>query len=708
MPRSVQKKHTEEELQEKRERLEAALAHYRQYGGKNKAVAKLYGLPPSTLRMHLLRGSTSVGAGRKRLLDDELEGDLEEAILVFQNQLRPVTQSEVLTLVGDFFEAHEKPHPWKKGGDLKPGLDWLQGFRKRHPAISLKKGEETQLGRAAAVTPATVNSWFNLVEETFKKHNITNASQVSNVDESGYDASVSAKVLAAKGKACGQAQAGSGKLSFSVAETISADGHLFPPFVIYKCKHLYDTWMRGGPPGTAYSKSENGWQAQVSFLEYFKKFVQWLNSREAVTKPHVLIMDGHTSHIQYAVAKLALANDIHLLILPGHCTHYLQPLDVGVFGPAKREWLKVKRQHMTDSGMMALNKESFPRLLLQLRENGGFPKQNIVNSFQSTGLWPLNRQRVLKKLPMTPDPVTSPPAVHQPSSMNTGLLLDQSRSSSQDPVTTPPVDHQPSGMNTGLLPDQSRSSSPPGVTPERLQFRQQLLSRIRDSKPDRDIKRTKKQKFSNSCLTQEEMLEELRKAQAEKEKGKGRKKENNRPRTKKTNSAKKIVSSDDESDTQISVRDDTDAEYLFDDSDSEVIPEKNKRRYSDAVAASDGQSNTEPVQSKLTSCLKTPPKLKVGQFVSALYQDNWFIAQVTSVTMDPEVAPVHPYMLSYLARKGPNQFVWPEKPDELLTYCSDILCPVSAPIPVTSRGFLGLSAKDLALTMKLFKGQKRV
>src|SRR5437867_4029315 len=103
MPQSVHNKQSAEELQGKRDLLKAALAHYRQHGGAIKTVAKQCGIFPSTLRMHLLRGSKSVGAGKSHLLDDDLEADLEEAILVFQNQLRPLTQSEVLSIVGDFF-----------------------------------------------------------------------------------------------------------------------------------------------------------------------------------------------------------------------------------------------------------------------------------------------------------------------------------------------------------------------------------------------------------------------------------------------------------------------------------------------------------------------------------------------------------------------------------------------------------------------------
>jgi len=51
-------------------------------------------------------------------------------------------------------------------------------------------------------------------------------------------------------------------------------------------------------------------------------------------------------------------------------------------------------------------------------------------------------------------------------------------------------------------------------------------------------------------------------------------------------------------------------------------------------------------------------------------------------------------------------FVWPKKVDELLTFHADILTPVEEPIPVSSgRGFVGLNAADLALTLYLYRRQ---
>ena len=47
-------------------------------------------------------------------------------------------------------------------------------------------------------------------------------------------------------------------------------------------------------------------------------------------------MDGHSSHITANAIALCMRDAIDLLILPPHCSHVLQPLDVGVFAPLKR------------------------------------------------------------------------------------------------------------------------------------------------------------------------------------------------------------------------------------------------------------------------------------------------------------------------------------------------------------------------------------
>jgi len=50
-------------------------------------------------------------------------------------------------------------------------------------------------------------------------------------------------------------------------------------------------------------------------------------------KPHILILDGHGSHLTWQFFNFCLERNIHPICLPVECTHILQPLDVELFGP---------------------------------------------------------------------------------------------------------------------------------------------------------------------------------------------------------------------------------------------------------------------------------------------------------------------------------------------------------------------------------------
>ena len=68
------------------------------------------------------------------------------------------------------------------------------------------------------------------------------------------------------------------------------------------------------------------------FLSWFEKM--FLPSTSGLG-PVVLTFDGHHSHISIKLLELARAINVHLVCLPVHTSHILQPLDVGVFGPMK-------------------------------------------------------------------------------------------------------------------------------------------------------------------------------------------------------------------------------------------------------------------------------------------------------------------------------------------------------------------------------------
>jgi hypothetical protein len=91
------------------------------------------------------------------------------------------------------------------------------------------------------------------------------------------------------------------------------------------------------------------------------------------------------------------------------------------------------------------------------------------------------------------------------------------------------------------------------------------------------------------------------------------------------------------------------------------------------------------------------PKRACGSHVVAIYEGEWFIAEVVS---DQTSVPDGYVRLSYMLIKGSNSFIWPPKPDLVVTLEEDILLEVTVQ-PVNSRGHLGLSKKDYEKVVSL-------
>ena len=51
------------------------------------------------------------------------------------------------------------------------------------------------------------------------------------------------------------------------------------------------------------------------------------------TESHLVIVDGHTSHFSPEFMSFYSEHRIHLSRIPPHITHFLRPLDVGLFRP---------------------------------------------------------------------------------------------------------------------------------------------------------------------------------------------------------------------------------------------------------------------------------------------------------------------------------------------------------------------------------------
>jgi hypothetical protein len=119
-------------------------------------------------------------------------------------------------------------------------------------------------------------------------------------------------------------------------EAVSADGFVFAPYHIGKGRvHIFDWYMNVGKEdhNACWAVSPKGWT-------YCKIGHDWLtNVYDPISKahypgePHLSILDGRVSHINYNFLTFCKVNHIMVFYLPPHSTHLLQPLDVGLFAP---------------------------------------------------------------------------------------------------------------------------------------------------------------------------------------------------------------------------------------------------------------------------------------------------------------------------------------------------------------------------------------
>ena len=154
--------------------------------------------------------------------------------------------------------------------------------------------------------------------------------QVYNVDKTGVSiVHKQGKVLAQLGQhhVYSITSAEKGK-THTIMLCVSGAGQVLPSMMVYPRKQKVPDHLKSGcVPDTLFANSENGWINSELFLEWFKFFLSSITS----TRPVILIQDGHASHISIPLIELAQKNNVHLLCLPTHTTHILQPLDVGVF-----------------------------------------------------------------------------------------------------------------------------------------------------------------------------------------------------------------------------------------------------------------------------------------------------------------------------------------------------------------------------------------
>lgn len=281
---------------------------------------------------------------------------------------------------------NKMPETWET--NKKAGIDWMQGFFKRHPNISVRQPEGCSLSRATAFNQHNVSMFFQNVKSALdRSEKFADGTRIYNLDETGTTTVQKPKrVIAEKGmkqvSQCTSAERGD---LVTVCCIISASGNSLPPAMVFPRKNFKEHMINGAPAGTLGLATASGWMNGESFVSVMKHFIK--HSGSSIDNPTILIMDNHESHLTIESLNLAKSNGVIIVTLPPHCSNKLQPLDVSCYAPFKAHY-----NSAVDSWL--LHHPGTPMTIYQIAQCVGvahdraLTPSNIKAGFLATGIFP--------------------------------------------------------------------------------------------------------------------------------------------------------------------------------------------------------------------------------------------------------------------------------------------------------------------------------
>lgn len=275
----------------------------------------------------------------------------------------PLTIDDLRSIAYQLAEQLQIKHRFNKEKE-KAGYGFIRLFLSRHPEISIRKSEGVSLARLTAMNKPEVDAYFNLLESVLMNDGeMLEPSHIFNMDETGVQLNNRpGYVLAAKGsKAVSTVTSTEKGETITVLACCSAEGTFLPPACIMKGKNKKAEFDDGMPPGSKIFMSQKSAYITSAI------FLDWLKIHFVPRKPLgkvLLLLDGHSTHCNSVeMLEYAEQNDIVLLSMPSHTSHYLQPLDRAVFKSLKAHFYEQCRLWLNQNPSRRITRLSFGLLL---------------------------------------------------------------------------------------------------------------------------------------------------------------------------------------------------------------------------------------------------------------------------------------------------------------------------------------------------------
>ena len=231
-----------------------------------------------------------------------------------------------------------------------------------------------------------MSAFYTNLATLLDKHKFS-ASQIWSANEIGTKTvPVPTSVVDKKGKRqVGSIASGErGELVTTVC-AVNVKGQFIPPLLIFPQKRYQNLFLKRAPVSSIGAATKSGWINDDIWYQCLEHFVTQTSSSKE--KPNLLIIDNHSSHINYKSVEMADKNGVVLSTIWSHTSHKLQPLDVFVYGP-------FKRYHHTaiNNWTRSHPGERFGIYNVASAVNNAFlsamTPRNIIAGFRATGIYP--------------------------------------------------------------------------------------------------------------------------------------------------------------------------------------------------------------------------------------------------------------------------------------------------------------------------------
>ena len=371
-------------------------------------IQRIFGIPKSTFANRVVSdeskhkvksdGHASGGKDNPKVFTKEEEDELHHVIAFHARAGLGFTPSDVRQMAYEYCIANGKDVALKALEEEELSWRWYYGFLRRYDDIKPRTPQDMALHRAKAMKPEIIDEWFKMYEKVVDDLGITSPLQVWNIDETGcIDQPKRRKFLGVKGEKMNNLVSGERGELTTVLSYMSASGISTPPMVIHKGGKLgrtYDKWKTGMMNDVQLRSSETGWISKELFTDYGRYFIKFLEERNLLGMPHIVVMDGHTAHTyNYEFLSLMAFNNITIVTFPSHTTALIQPFDTipafvfkyGFNGNLVKHNRKVVTRRLAKSEFFLVFNPAWRRAVKVC---------NLEKAFRITGIWPVNRAAI--------------------------------------------------------------------------------------------------------------------------------------------------------------------------------------------------------------------------------------------------------------------------------------------------------------------------